>query len=62
MDRLFSATVSLIYKAKKEIESGHYSEREATVGGRLIIREVIPYQAVKRAARTPRVSLWISGA
>ena len=25
MDRFFSATVSLIYKAKKEIESGHYS-------------------------------------
>ena len=25
MDRLFSATVSLIYKAKQEIQSGHYS-------------------------------------
>ena len=36
MDRLFSATVSLIYKAKKEIESGHYSfavDSEAEGGG-----------------------------
>ena len=36
MDRLFSATVSLIYKAKKEIESGHYSfavDSEAEDGG-----------------------------
>ena len=36
MDRLFSATVSLINKTKKEIESGHYSfavDSEAEGGG-----------------------------